>query len=891
MLHLRSHRFGLAALLLTFGLSLCYGPNLLAKETKAGVPEVELHPQAGDPGLRQLGLNSGITSVSAAPGDTTWFGGTVWAADSMRWEATEGGVWTFDSGVGSHFQHAPDSQKDSTLHALMEGWSSTKLAEGGGAQFRRLSESGFGASPTCVGDVAGLGGDWSMWAGLLESEAQAAGYFTGQGYGDEWDISVRKEFVYSGSGSVTLEFDYVNQTEPGFDETTVLIDTSGTGHEVEVASYDGIVSGHATLVLQPGISLPTSAGTIAVRFRVTSDVAYSDQDGLYATDCGAFALDNIELSGAINSGLMTFESGDEGWETIQEEDRDWSNIVALSDLPPLVVPNCGLVDSVLVFEDYQSCTDLSTSQVVSPWIDLTRSGDANKPGFVLEFDMYREIQPGITFLRIGTQWDPCIDPATYSRGITPISIDETVIAYTSDECLRVQIDLSHSIPVEVEQLRIVIGLQVTCDPSTKPSPFVDNVRLGVFGTPVSVPLSQEPPPSHVSTWSTALTPQLESWPTSFGVDRFGRLYIADRMHDVVQKFDPDGNLRTFWGQLGTGTGEFVDPKLAVSETDFVFVADSQARIQKFDLDGNFLLQWNMPSSASAWYLATNSGGDVFAATGLTVNKFDENGSLLASWSAGSVIQGMTCRDGLVYVVRSRGSNEFSIPAVATFTESGQLLKAWGGTDSGEGNVAPFCHGRFGDPGPVLVRPDGEILIANRPYSPVNRVEKYAASTAFLAGWEVTPLANNRIVGLAASPSGHQLYVLDYLSDPPGGDIEGRVNVYELTTTSVPSNPLQPDPVPVLLASPNPSRSGNRLQFSLEVPGQQDSKLEEVALYLVDIQGRRVRTLHEGSLTGGTSTFYWDGNSDRGTKVAAGVYFLRAIVDGKSLQARKIIRLP
>src|SRR5262245_28387352 len=42
-----------------------------------------------------------LSVMQTATAGTAWFGGTLWAADSQRWEAYPNGVWTFDSGVGS----------------------------------------------------------------------------------------------------------------------------------------------------------------------------------------------------------------------------------------------------------------------------------------------------------------------------------------------------------------------------------------------------------------------------------------------------------------------------------------------------------------------------------------------------------------------------------------------------------------------------------------------------------------------------------------------------------------------------------------------------------------------------------------------------------------------
>jgi hypothetical protein len=65
----------------------------------------------------------GITQLASQ--DTVFFGGTTWNAEASRWEALPGGMWTFDSGVGSHFDHSAegvDPFKDPRLHAYMEGW-------------------------------------------------------------------------------------------------------------------------------------------------------------------------------------------------------------------------------------------------------------------------------------------------------------------------------------------------------------------------------------------------------------------------------------------------------------------------------------------------------------------------------------------------------------------------------------------------------------------------------------------------------------------------------------------------------------------------------------------------------------------------------------------------
>jgi flagellar hook assembly protein FlgD len=67
--------------------------------------------------------------------------------------------------------------------------------------------------------------------------------------------------------------------------------------------------------------------------------------------------------------------------------------------------------------------------------------------------------------------------------------------------------------------------------------------------------------------------------------------------------------------------------------------------------------------------------------------------------------------------------------------------------------------------------------------------------------------------------------------------------------------------------PNPSRDA--VQLSLALPGK-----GAVDVDVVDVTGRRVRTLFRGT-TGGTLVMRWDGTDDHGHPTPAGIYFARA----------------
>ncbi|HZD77590.1 MAG TPA: peptidyl-alpha-hydroxyglycine alpha-amidating lyase family protein [Acidobacteriaceae bacterium] len=76
---------------------------------------------------------------------------------------------------------------------------------------------------------------------------------------------------------------------------------------------------------------------------------------------------------------------------------------------------------------------------------------------------------------------------------------------------------------------------------------------------------------------------------AFGPD--GHLFITDGYGNArVLKYTPGGERVKQWGRAGAGPGEFRLPHaIQIDENGIVYVADREnGRIEKFDLDGNFL---------------------------------------------------------------------------------------------------------------------------------------------------------------------------------------------------------------------------------------------------------------------------------------------------------------
>jgi hypothetical protein len=89
----------------------------------------------------------------------------------------------------------------------------------------------------------------------------------------------------------------------------------------------------------------------------------------------------------------------------------------------------------------------------------------------------------------------------------------------------------------------------------------------------------------------------------------------------------------------------------------------------------------------------------------------------------------------------------------------------------------------------------------------------------------------------------------------------------------------------LEASPNPFYRST--QISCTIPGCASGS--EIQLSIHDPGGRLVRMLVDANQRGGTHTVAWDGTSETGESVGAGVYFFRLCLDGVARTGR-VIRL-
>jgi len=238
----------------------------------------------------------------------------------------------------------------------------------------------------------------------------------------------------------------------------------------------------------------------------------------------------------------------------------------------------------------------------------------------------------------------------------------------------------------------------------------------------------------LSSWGQPGTgPGKFSYAGQAAFDHSGRVFILDSYNAHVEEFDTNGDFITQWGSQGSGPGQFDLPYgLAVSSDGHVYVSDgNNSRVEMFSNDGVFEHQFGSLGTNTAQFefpevIAVDSSNNLYVvdAPGGTfdnyrVQKFDRNGVFQLQWgppvvnTAGSIQIGGIATDPGNNVYVADGANH----RVQKFSSTGAFLSEWGTFGTGPS--------QFNQPSGIAVDPSGNFVYVSDTYN--SRVEVFAYS--------------------------------------------------------------------------------------------------------------------------------------------------------------------
>jgi DNA-binding beta-propeller fold protein YncE len=178
-------------------------------------------------------------------------------------------------------------------------------------------------------------------------------------------------------------------------------------------------------------------------------------------------------------------------------------------------------------------------------------------------------------------------------------------------------------------------------------------------------------------------------PTHLAVDwATGELYVSDGYSNArVHKYDPNGNHLLSWGQSGTGPGEFnTVHNVATDKDGLVYIADRENhRVQVFTSAGRYITQWGNLAMASC--IDIERTGDEIVYVGEFFAGIRENPAGMGNWTG-----------------KRLG------PRVTIMDKGGNILTRVGDMPIGE------AAGQFIAPHGIAVDSHGDVYVAEVSYS-------------------------------------------------------------------------------------------------------------------------------------------------------------------------------
>jgi hypothetical protein len=167
-------------------------------------------------------------------------------------------------------------------------------------------------------------GTYSWWCGEINPN-----FTGGSGYGNSWDQRLEiPPTDLAGATYPILTYAYRHDSEIDYDFTYVQAESNGV--YVNLArGYDGSSGGWHDLDTY-GFTLLGYDDPLKARFRFLSDGVWSDEDGLYVSDGGAFHCDNLKVFDYYTGYVYFYDDGESGGLCVPSQvmfSGDWWHIV------------------------------------------------------------------------------------------------------------------------------------------------------------------------------------------------------------------------------------------------------------------------------------------------------------------------------------------------------------------------------------------------------------------------------------------------------------------------------------------------------------------------------------------------------------------------------------
>lgn len=288
-------------------------------------------------------------------------------------------------------------------------------------------------------------------------------------------------------------------------------------------------------------------------------------------------------------------------------------------------------------------------------------------------------------------------------------------------------------------------------------------------TPSSVSPPPPPPPPppagcgqyacFVRSWGSEGTVNGKfSRPSGIAVSRLtGDVYVADQNNSRVQQFSADGVFKGSWGGRGSGNSQFefvwdveVDSNGDVLATDY-----NNTEVKRFTANGQFISKFSVSENGQLLAIAIAPNRDIYVAEQTPVNKihqFSSGGTLIRSFGG-----------------TGSGNGQINLPYGLAITATGDVLVAEAGNHRiqrfsasgiylGQWGIQGSAIGQFDFPFGVAVAPDGTIYVADRGN---NRIQHFNSSGAFLGAWGSLGSGQGQFINPeAVAVHNGQIYVAD-----------------------------------------------------------------------------------------------------------------------------------